>query len=333
MKNKRRVGCLVASALLTVSATVLEAQEAKERRVIRVERNGDDDPEIRVFRPGVKVARRLVKPNETSMESTNQSWLGVNIDRVSPVVAAQLDLKPGTGLVVEHVVAESPADEFGIQRYDVLTSLNDQILVNPDQLRVLVAGSSPGESVSLDIIRGGKRREVEVTLAKRKVAQFVHDSHDRIEKILVEKGGDKNPLIQEWFDDTKSTDKGLDKLIWQGRVRDDVSPLHSRTIHLGNAITVLKDDSGTYRLKNEDGKRHLRFEDENGAVVFDGFFGGDEMKELPEGVFKKLNSLQLPEDVGIKRLMNIFESRHASDATDINMDVEVEVDVEGDDDL
>ena len=323
MKSTRDIGYLLVSALVAFATTTSAAQEVEERKVIRVERKGADDPEIRVYKPRVKVGRRIVRKEELPSNESSRSWLGVNIDRVSPVTAAQLGLDQGTGLVVQHVVSESPAETSGIERYDILTSFGDQILVNPDQLQVLVAARAPGEKVALEVIRGGKRREIDVTLAERKAGRFIHDGIGSLEEIVIDKDGHGKPMIWDWLSETESSEKALDKLIWQGRVRDDLSPLHSRTIHLGNAITVLKDDSGTYRLKNEGGKRHLKFEDENGDVVFEGFFDDENTKSLPTGVAEKLKSLHLPEDVGIKRLMNVFESKQESDSKDVDIDIEI----------
>src|SRR5687768_16620703 len=64
------------------------------------------------------------------------SYLGVACSPVSEVLRRQLKLPEGTGLVVDYVEPESPAQTAGIDPHDVLIRLNEQILVNPPQLAV-----------------------------------------------------------------------------------------------------------------------------------------------------------------------------------------------------
>src|SRR6185312_14894597 len=52
--------------------------------------------------------------------------MGVYVSPVPPAMAAQLRLKPRTGLVVEGVMQGSAAEQAGIQQYDVIDRVGDQ---------------------------------------------------------------------------------------------------------------------------------------------------------------------------------------------------------------
>ena len=95
------------------------------------------------------------------------TWLGVSTEEVSEALASQLGLKPGQGLVVVYVAPDSPAAKAGIQKYDVLEELGDQMLTGPDQLRKLVQMQKEGDSIQLTLHRAGKKQTVSATLGKR----------------------------------------------------------------------------------------------------------------------------------------------------------------------
>jgi membrane-associated protease RseP (regulator of RpoE activity) len=96
----------------------------------------------------------------------NVSWLGVNTDTVSEELRSQLSLDPGVGLTVHGVTPESPAAKAGLQVHDVLTRLDDQLLMSPDQLRNLVVARKPGTAVKLTYLRKGKQAQTTATLGE-----------------------------------------------------------------------------------------------------------------------------------------------------------------------
>ena len=79
-----------------------------------------------------------------------QTWLGVAIEEAAMEISARLPVEPGTGLVVNQVISDSPAAISGLQRGDVLARLNDRTLVTPKQLQTLVMRRKPGEQVEIE---------------------------------------------------------------------------------------------------------------------------------------------------------------------------------------
>src|SRR5437867_11724410 len=110
------------------------------------------------------------------------TFLGVETSQVPDVVSEQLGLVKGLGLVVEDVVPDSPAAAAGIQQNDILKMLNDQILIEPSQLRKLLQTFSDAAEVTLTILRKGQEQKVTVKLAKKEVPQrhslFPGGNHD-----------------------------------------------------------------------------------------------------------------------------------------------------------
>lgn len=98
------------------------------------------------------------------------TFLGVSTSQPSRELSTQLAVPADTGLVVDLVTPGSPAEKAGLQNSDVLTKLDDQILILPRQLAVLVANHKEGESVKLSLIRKGQPQEITAVLGKQEGA-------------------------------------------------------------------------------------------------------------------------------------------------------------------
>lgn len=92
-------------------------------------------------------------------------WIGVACEPVPPAVRAQLSVPEGQGILVGQVVPDSPADKAGIKQFDVLVAVDGKPLVAATDLVGAVAAGE--EKLSLELLRGGKKKTVEVTPAER----------------------------------------------------------------------------------------------------------------------------------------------------------------------
>jgi len=93
-------------------------------------------------------------------------WIGVEVSKAPPAMAYQLRLRPGIGVVVDNVLPKSPAQRAGLQQYDLIEKLDDQLVVNSEQFTTLVRGHKPGDTLTITIIREGERRSVDVKLSQ-----------------------------------------------------------------------------------------------------------------------------------------------------------------------
>ena len=82
-------------------------------------------------------------------------------------IAESLGLPKDRGEIVRSVQPGTPAAKAGLQQGDVIVRVNGRD-VNPDQtVSYLVANSSVGARVPLEIIRGGRRQTVNVQVGQR----------------------------------------------------------------------------------------------------------------------------------------------------------------------
>jgi len=68
-----------------------------------------------------------------------------------PAVAARLDQK--TGMRIEHVVTEGPADKAGLRPVDLLISANGEAVTSAQSLQRLMLGDAIGQPLALTVLR------------------------------------------------------------------------------------------------------------------------------------------------------------------------------------
>ena len=110
-------------------------------------------------------------PEADRKERKDVPWLGISTTEASEALAAQLDLAPGVGLVVNYVASGSPAQKSGLQKNDVLVQFDNQSLVHPAQLRKLVRVHQGDNPVELQYYRAGKRQTVSLKLGLTRLEQ------------------------------------------------------------------------------------------------------------------------------------------------------------------
>jgi len=152
----------------------IDVNGKKEKKTFKLGEGGGpfmlqlDGGDVKAAAAGGKAALgELLKKGKAALGKLEKvTWLGVGADPVSDELRAQLPLQPGEGLVVRSVIPDSPAAKAGLEEHDVVTRLDDQILVSGDQLSSLVKMHKPGEAVRLTYLRKGEKKEVSATLVE-----------------------------------------------------------------------------------------------------------------------------------------------------------------------
>jgi S1-C subfamily serine protease len=110
------------------------------------------------------------------------AYLGVSTQGVYPQLAEEFDLGSDTGALISDVVQGGPADDAGLQGSereetfqgvpvsvggDVIVAVDGTKLQRESDLAELVSRQRPGKTVTLEVIRDGESRDVEVELESR----------------------------------------------------------------------------------------------------------------------------------------------------------------------
>ena len=93
-----------------------------------------------------------------------RGWLGVLLQPVSAEVAEGLGLAGEGGSLVANVEPDSPAAKAGLQPGDVVLGVNGKPLENVKALARAVADTRPGATLTLEVSRDQKSRDVQVVI-------------------------------------------------------------------------------------------------------------------------------------------------------------------------
>jgi len=88
--------------------------------------------------------------------------IGIGIQDVLPGLSEALDLGVNRGALVSEVEPGSPAEEAGIQPYDVIIAVNGEEVATASELRNAIGLVRLGETVTLTYVRDGQTMEVDV---------------------------------------------------------------------------------------------------------------------------------------------------------------------------
>jgi serine protease Do len=247
------------------------------------------------------------------------TYLGVETSQVPPVVSEQLGLGKGLGLVVDYVEPNSPAAAAGVQQNDILKMLNDQILIEPSQLRKLLQTFPDGTEVTLTVLRKGQEQKLTAKLAKKEVPQrhnlFPGGNHDWHWDF--DETGDLGDQMQDLKEQLKEQLGDAQRGMIRGavmqaheaarRAKDDArraadelriffednGALKASRIDLGKAQIVFSDDKGELKLENVDGKKLLTAKDRQGKLLFSGPVETEEdLAKMPADVRERYEKLQ-----------------------------------------
>ena len=96
----------------------------------------------------------------------SRGWLGVQIQEVTPAIAASLGLQNEHGALVAVVTPNSPGAKAGLKQGDVVLSFNGDEVGRLRDLPRMVASTSPDTNAKLKVWRNGRAVELEATLGE-----------------------------------------------------------------------------------------------------------------------------------------------------------------------
>ena len=277
-----------------------------------------------------RLVLRTITSDDAAVEKKEFRWLGVGADETTDALAAQLDLKPGEGLVVTYVVSNSPAAAAGLRQHDVLVELDGQMLVDPGQLRKLVQMHADGDSVKLTFFRGGKRQTAAAKLATKKSDDLAFGSDSlpgglrKLQKNLRDLngfgggggavgGGDLNLVIQGALEQARQAvqmalkqafEKSADAHVKLEDLEKKLGDLAAGGVTVTKNATVVvkdkgeslrtvvkKDERGSYIIVADPTKR-LTAHDANGKLLFDGPIETPaDQDKVPKDVWKEVQPM------------------------------------------
>lgn len=96
----------------------------------------------------------------------SRGWLGVLIQDVTRELAESFGMEQPSGALVAQVLANSPAQQAGIQVGDVITDFAGRAIDSSSDLPPIVGATKVGSKVEVTVVRGGKPEKMTVTIGE-----------------------------------------------------------------------------------------------------------------------------------------------------------------------
>ncbi|MGF1562328.1 MAG: Do family serine endopeptidase [Geminicoccaceae bacterium] len=111
-----------------------------------------------------------------------RGWLGVAIQPVDEDLERALGLQSDDGALVTQVQPDTPAEQAGLQRGDLIVGYNGQTIASVRDLTRAVADTDPGSTVDTEVIRDGERQTISVTIASLQPEEQAMASSEQAEQ-------------------------------------------------------------------------------------------------------------------------------------------------------
>lgn len=109
-----------------------------------------------------EVTKAIIKDGKVS-----RGWLGVSIQDLTEDMAEAQGIEGNQGAIIADVTMGSPADKGGLERGDIILSVNGQKVTDATSTTRVVGKLIANTANEFGIIRGGKQRTINVTVGER----------------------------------------------------------------------------------------------------------------------------------------------------------------------
>lgn len=125
---------------------------------------------------------KLIKEPPSMIElkaKGGKSWLGIQMQILKKEMAEYWNLGDVSGLIINQIVPNSPADDAGLKVGDIITSIGNFNIIGDDERNLIIfrnhIRSLPESPVDIDYIREGKTKNTRVILRSAPKSQFLAD--------------------------------------------------------------------------------------------------------------------------------------------------------------
>jgi hypothetical protein len=118
----------------------------------------------RVIGPGSTPLTILVG---ASSHAAERPVIGVLLGQVGEALAAQLGIDADESTLILEVFEGLPAEEAGLEKYDIVTRVNRESSASPDELTRAIEEAGEGGEIRLEVLRKGRRKKFDVDVTAR----------------------------------------------------------------------------------------------------------------------------------------------------------------------
>jgi membrane-associated protease RseP (regulator of RpoE activity) len=159
-----------------------------------------------------------------------RGFIGLQLQDIAPSLRAHYGAPRENGVLVEEVVADSPAARAGVQVGDVITAVDGDSTRYSGDVSRAIRGKKAGDTVELELVRDRAPRKVTVTIEERKHRERTID--------LGEMGDDLRRHAWVWRDGEKGRPFVMQNLEELPNLRDRLDELEKRVKELEKRLAA-----------------------------------------------------------------------------------------------
>lgn len=110
----------------------------------------------------------IIVPVSAKKYGSNKPWIGVVSQSIDRDLRDAYDLDKIDGVIVVDVIDDSPADEAGLRRKDIILRFNGKKVAKPGGLVKLVGKTKVGDEIDVSFLRKGKEKNATLVVGKRR---------------------------------------------------------------------------------------------------------------------------------------------------------------------
>ena len=108
----------------------------------------------------------------TQFGKTVRGWMGIEVQEATPALLSGLGLPTALeGLLVTGLSLNGPAQQSGLMTGDIITALNNKASFNAKSAMNQIGSLRPGENISIEFIRSGRKQSTVAIAGKRQSPQ------------------------------------------------------------------------------------------------------------------------------------------------------------------
>ena len=108
----------------------------------------------------IQTATQLTESGEVK-----RGLIGIRMDKLDPSVAEAMGVVGTKGVLIQEVIEGFPAKKAGLNRGDIITQVNKRKVDDPNDIRLEVSTTAPGDTVKVIILRDAKEMTFDIQVA------------------------------------------------------------------------------------------------------------------------------------------------------------------------
>ncbi len=268
-------------------------------------------------KPPAELENRAEEPDNIAAKLP---FIGVVTAVLPEMVADHVNLKPGTGIIVQTVMPKSPAELAGIKTNDIILKINETDVNDPETFSAEIRSMKIGDKLKLKAIQKGKPADLEATLAERPANAFADfqnrelllDGNQNGQALELNLGGIIEGAlgidgIEEMIIPDILADERLQKMLRgrKGAAPEDapqIQPGAENNFQLNAQSTIrMMDDKGSVEFKSIGESTEVTVRDKANKIVWSGPWDTDQDKAAaPDDVRPRIDRLNLKNGGGLK---------------------------------